>query len=87
MKVKTSITLSPDVLARVDARVGGRNRSEFIESVIREALLAIERRERGARDIEIYARHAAELERDALQTLEDQAELPDDFDITFDDED
>ena len=36
MKVKTSITLSPDLLEAIDARAGrGRTRSEFIEAALR----------------------------------------------------
>lgn len=54
MKEKTSITLSSDILAKVDCVAGSRlSRSAFIEGVLR-----IYFRERGRRKI-----HARDLER------------------------
>lgn len=74
MKVKTSITLSEDVLQAVDAMCNGHgNRSEFIERALR-AFIAHRRREaRDARDIEIIDRNADRLNRDAADVLEYQA--------------
>ncbi|RIL05617.1 hypothetical protein DCC79_16000 [bacterium] len=74
MKVKTSITLSEDVLQAVDAMCNGHgNRSEFIERALR-AFIAHRRREaRDARDIEIINRNADRLNRDAADVLEYQA--------------
>ena len=54
MKVKTSITLSPDVLEAVD-RVAGvtSSRSEIIEQAIRAYLVTRARAQRDARDVEL----------------------------------
>ncbi len=54
MKVKTSVTLSPEVLASID-RVAGRecSRSEFIERVVRDYVRRTEREARRAREIEL----------------------------------
>jgi len=78
MKEKTSVTLSSDVLTGID-RLAGRkqSRSAFIEDVLRQYLRERARAQRDARDIEIINRHAQELNRDALDGLEDQAPLGD----------
>jgi metal-responsive CopG/Arc/MetJ family transcriptional regulator len=62
MKVKTSISLSADVLQAVDQLATQSSRSEVIEQAIREFLLRGERALRGARDIEIYNKYADEYE-------------------------
>lgn len=63
MKVKTSVTLSEDVLKQLDAALGARgNRSEFIEETLKRRLRDIRRAERDARDAAIYARMAADPE-------------------------
>ena len=70
MKVKTSITLSRELLAAVDARTGrGRGRSEFIEAAVRAFLDKSMRDERGVRDLEILERRAARLNREAADVL------------------
>jgi metal-responsive CopG/Arc/MetJ family transcriptional regulator len=70
MKVKTSITLSRDVLDAVDARAGrGRSRSDFIESALRIFLDQAIREERNARDVEILNRRAERLNREAADVL------------------
>jgi metal-responsive CopG/Arc/MetJ family transcriptional regulator len=70
MKVKTSITLSPDVLEAVDARAGrGRTRSEFIEAALRAFLAQATRDERDARDLDILNRRAEPLNREAADVL------------------
>jgi metal-responsive CopG/Arc/MetJ family transcriptional regulator len=70
MKVKTSITLSRELLAAVDARTGrGRGRSEFIEAAVRAFLDKSMRDERGARDLEILERRATRLNREAADVL------------------
>lgn len=70
MKVKTSITLSRELLEAVDARTGrGRNRSEFIEIALRAFLAKSIRDERGARDLDILNRRAARLNREAADVL------------------
>ncbi|MBI1735773.1 MAG: ribbon-helix-helix protein, CopG family [Candidatus Rokubacteria bacterium] len=70
MKVKTSITLSRDLLEEIDARAGaGASRSEFIEEALRTFLAQARREERSARDIEILNRRADALNREALDVL------------------
>lgn len=70
MKVKTSITLSPDVLEAVDARAGrGRTRSEFIEAALRAFLAQTTRHERDARDLDILNRRSEPLNREAADVL------------------
>jgi metal-responsive CopG/Arc/MetJ family transcriptional regulator len=70
MKVKTSITLSPDVLEAIDARAGrGRTRSEFIETALRAFLDQTRRQERDARDLDILNRRAEQLNREAADVL------------------
>jgi metal-responsive CopG/Arc/MetJ family transcriptional regulator len=73
MKEKTSITLSPEVLSGVDRLAGARqSRSAFIEAVLLQYLRHRAQAQRDARDVEIINRHAARLNRDAVDGLEDQ---------------
>jgi Arc/MetJ-type ribon-helix-helix transcriptional regulator len=70
MKVKTSITLSRELLDAVDAQTGrGRSRSEFIEAALQAFLDKSMRDERGARDLEILNRRATRLNREAVDVL------------------
>ncbi|HME36603.1 MAG TPA: hypothetical protein VKF84_15305 [Candidatus Sulfotelmatobacter sp.] len=74
MKEKTSITLSKEVLTGIDRVAGsGQSRSAFIETILQQYLQQRKRAQRDARDIELINRHAAELNRDAEDGLEDQA--------------
>ena len=82
MKVKTSVTLSEDVLQSIDERADG-NRSEWIERVVRQHLRKLERDEIGRRDMEIYNRHADQLNAEMAITLKDQIDL-DELDIDHD---
>jgi metal-responsive CopG/Arc/MetJ family transcriptional regulator len=52
MKVKTSVTLSEDVLRGIDERAEG-NRSEWIERVVRQHLQRLERTQRDRHDTEL----------------------------------
>ncbi len=72
MKVKTSITLSQEVLAAIDKL--HPNRSEFLEKAARSYLRALRRAERDARDRALYEKYAEELNRQALESLADQTE-------------
>lgn len=59
MKIKTSITLSEELLATLDKwRDDHSSRSELIESVLREYAVKRLRAERAARDIEIINANA-----------------------------
>lgn len=70
MKVKTSITLSSDLVAAIDARAErGRGRSEFIECAVRAFLDRERREEQKARDIDILNRRAERLNREAADVL------------------
>jgi metal-responsive CopG/Arc/MetJ family transcriptional regulator len=58
MKVKTSVTLSEDLLEAVDALARSSSRSEVIEHAVRDYLAARARAARDARDLEIMNRLA-----------------------------
>lgn len=74
MKEKTSITLSADVLAKVDRLAGSkRSRSAFIEHVLRNYLRARTRRARNARDLELINANAGRLNAEARDVMEYQA--------------
>ena len=76
MKVKTSITLSEDVLRAVDRLASHyKNRSELIETAIRAFLAKLLREEQDRRDLEILNRNAERLNREAADVLEYQVEL------------
>ncbi len=76
MKIKTSITLSEDVLKAIDKFTGkSKNRSEFIESAVRAYIAQMVRRERNARDLEILNQNANRLNQEALDVLEYQGDL------------
>jgi metal-responsive CopG/Arc/MetJ family transcriptional regulator len=54
MKVKTSVTLSPGVLAAIDRVAGkGCSRSEFIERAVQDYVRRTEREARRAKEIEL----------------------------------
>ncbi len=63
MKVKTSITLSKELLREIDARVEPqqRSRSEFIEEAVRAFLAQADRAALQAREAVLLRRHAAAL--------------------------
>jgi len=73
MKEKTSITLSSEVLARIDRLAGSsRSRSAFIEKVLRGYLLERERAAVQARDLERINRAAEQLNSEAADVMEYQ---------------
>lgn len=70
MKVKTSITLSEDLLEEIDQRSGRfKNRSDFIEAAIRAYIHQMIREERNARDLAIINRQADPLNQEAGDVL------------------
>ena len=75
MKVKTSITLSEDVLkaVRKSARPG-ENRSQTIERLLKTSAAAAVRQAADARDLTILNRHADALNAEADDTLAFQTE-------------
>jgi metal-responsive CopG/Arc/MetJ family transcriptional regulator len=76
MKVKTSITLSPEALAVVDKHVGeSGSRSMFIEKAIRDYAVRSLRRERDRRDLDILNSVTERLNREAVDVLGYQVEV------------
>jgi metal-responsive CopG/Arc/MetJ family transcriptional regulator len=76
MKVKTSITLSSDLLEELDRVAGDEPRSAFIENVLRAYLRRREREEGDARDLELINAAADRLNAEAEDVLLYQV-LPD----------
>ena len=72
MKVKTSITLSEELLKAIDKRAKQfkKNRSDFIEAAIRAFVGQLLRDEQNARDLEIINRRADYLNQEAADVLE-----------------
>jgi metal-responsive CopG/Arc/MetJ family transcriptional regulator len=76
MKVKTSITLSKDVLKAVDKLSRSyKNRSEFIEIALRAYIAQTIRHEQNARDLEIINQRADVLNAEADDVLAYQVSL------------
>jgi metal-responsive CopG/Arc/MetJ family transcriptional regulator len=76
MKVKTSVTLSEEVLEEVDSVVEGTgNRSALIEEAVREYLQRLRQRARDERDLYILNDQADKLNEEALDVLSYQVEL------------
>jgi metal-responsive CopG/Arc/MetJ family transcriptional regulator len=74
MKEKTSITLSSDVLAKVDHLAGSKfSRSAFIEQVLRDYFRERARRKIHARDLERINAAANRLNSEAEEVLAYQA--------------
>lgn len=74
MKAKTSITLSSEVLERIDHVIGaGHSRSAFIEKVLLDYFREDARRRMHRRDLERINAAADSLNREALDTLDYQA--------------
>lgn len=70
MKVKTSITLSEDLMDAIDKRSGEfKNRSDFIEAAIRAYIAKIAQDEQNARDLAIINREANRLNKEAADVL------------------
>jgi metal-responsive CopG/Arc/MetJ family transcriptional regulator len=70
MKAKTSITLSSDVLAKVDRLAGSKHsRSSFIESVLRKYLLERAHAAVQARDLERINHAADQLNAEAEDVI------------------
>jgi metal-responsive CopG/Arc/MetJ family transcriptional regulator len=74
MKQKISITLSSEVLARIDQLAGSKHsRSAFLERVIRRFLRERARAALHARDLERLNRSADRLNLEAADALDYQA--------------
>lgn len=76
MKLKTSITLSEDVLKTLRrASRKGESRSETIERLLREGLAARARQAADERDLALINRHADRLNAEAEDVLDYQTDL------------
>jgi len=76
MKVKTSITLSEEVLETIDLHIGEyRSRSEFLETAARKFIAQLVRKEADRRDLEIINRCADSLNAEAEDVLTYQVPL------------
>jgi metal-responsive CopG/Arc/MetJ family transcriptional regulator len=76
MKVKTSITLSAELLRQIDALASQYGtRSAFIEQAVREFFAAQAKRTREAQDLEILNRRAEALNAEAEDVVSYQVEL------------
>ena len=74
MKVKTSITLSPDALALIDRHAKESNRTEFEEEAVRFYAAQLARKLRDRKDRDIIDAAADRLNREAMDSLDYQAE-------------
>jgi len=76
MKVKTSITLSEELIRQMDALLSQYGtRSALIERAVRDFLATAAQRQRKARDLEILNRRAEALNAEAADVLSYQIEL------------
>jgi metal-responsive CopG/Arc/MetJ family transcriptional regulator len=76
MKVKTSITLSSDILEAIDRHsVEFKSRSQFIETAARSFLKQLEKLEVDRRDLELINLHADELNAEADDVLDYQVSV------------
>ncbi|MFH0795042.1 MAG: ribbon-helix-helix domain-containing protein [bacterium] len=76
MKVKTSVTLSKELIKAIDrySKPNG-SRSEFIEAAVSNVIKQMIRAQQNAHDVEIINRHAESLNREAEDVLEYQVPL------------
>jgi len=76
MKIKTSITLSDEILKAIDLCVGEyKSRSEFLETAARKFIVELARKEAEHRDLEIINRRADSLNAEAEDVLTYQVSL------------
>jgi metal-responsive CopG/Arc/MetJ family transcriptional regulator len=76
MKVKTSITLSEDLIQSIDAFSGGqKSRSELIEKALRDYLDRQALMKRDIKDLEILNRKADRLNAEAEDVLTYQVDI------------
>ncbi len=70
MKIKTSITISNEVLKAIDLYIDAyKSRSEFIETATRKFLAQLARKEAERRDLELINRHSDSLNAEAEDVL------------------
>jgi len=72
MKVKTSVTLSEELLQAISAETSSDNRSAFIETATWEYLELRRKRVRDQREMELISANADQLNDEARDALEFQ---------------
>ena len=72
-KVKTSISLSADLLGAVDALAGRSGRSAWIERCVRASVLRATKRQRDRHELELLNANADALNRECADVLVYQA--------------
>ncbi len=76
MKVKTSVTLSKNIIALIDQHSEGENnRSAFIELAVRTYLEILKRRKRDNTDLQTINKLSAKLNKEAEDVLGYQVEF------------
>ena len=76
MKVKTSITISEELIKIIDGLfTGQKNRSEFIEEAVRDFIKRQAERKRDLEDLNILNKNADKLNREAEDVLSYQVNL------------
>jgi metal-responsive CopG/Arc/MetJ family transcriptional regulator len=76
MKIKTSVTLSEELLEKMDRQFGARkNRSELIERAVWDFIAREQQKRRDLTDLEILNNKAGELNEEAADVLAYQVEL------------
>ncbi|MFP4392104.1 MAG: ribbon-helix-helix domain-containing protein [Desulfohalobiaceae bacterium] len=76
MKVKTSITLSKDLVEKMDSLAGTYgNRSALIEKALRNLIAAQEKLHRDSSDLQIINQQAEALNSEAKDVLSYQVDL------------
>jgi len=75
MKIKTSVTLSAEILKTIEAITSKGQRSEFIEMALWKYLDLVEREKRNYNDKEIYETYAERLNEEAKDSIAFQDDL------------
>jgi metal-responsive CopG/Arc/MetJ family transcriptional regulator len=78
MKTKTSLTLSGDLIARIDKLAGSKvSRSSYIEQILRDFVDGRAQARKDAREVAAINRHAAQLNAEMSDALSVQANSAD----------
>jgi metal-responsive CopG/Arc/MetJ family transcriptional regulator len=76
MKIKTSITLSKELLSAIDNKsIGHKSRSDFIENALWKYILYILREEQSKKDLEIINHNSDSLNKEAKDVLDYQVSI------------
>ena len=76
MKVKTSITLSKNLISQIDEMTAGeQNRSAFIETAVAAYIELLRRTRRDRSDIDILNRLSPRLNKEMKEFLKHQVEI------------